>query len=389
MLADAVIIGAGASGLICAIEAGKRGKSVLVIDHAPKTACKIRISGGGACNFTNLRVSADDYISMNPHFCKSALSRYTPNDIISFMRRSGISFHEKESGRLFCDRPASAVVQALETECRNAGVDIRVNCPVTHVAKEGDFFIITTRQGVHSARSLVVATGGLSWPKIGASDLGMRIAAQFGIRVIPPKPGLVPLIVPRKERGFFNDLSGISFPAAVRCGPASFRGSVLFTHRGLSGPAILQASSYWNPGEALFLDLLPDVDAHELLLQNHHSRKELQNLLSQYLPSRFIRAWCEKYLKSRPLCRFTEKELEEAAGMLGAWQVIPAATEGYDVAEVTVGGIDTNEVSSKTMESKKISGLYFTGEVLDVTGHLGGYNLHWAWASGHAAGQYV
>ncbi|NJD55459.1 MAG: NAD(P)/FAD-dependent oxidoreductase [Nitrospirae bacterium] len=388
MRADAIIIGAGASGLICAIEAGKRRRSVLVIDHAPKTAGKIRVSGGGACNFTNRRVSADDYISMNPHFCKSALSRYTPNDIMTFMRRSGISFHEKESGRLFCDTPASAVVQALETECRNAGVDIRVNCPVTHIAKNGDF-IITTRQGMHSARSLVVATGGLSWPKIGASDMGMKIAAQFGIRVVPPKPGLVPLIVSRKERSFFRDLSGISFSATVSCGPASFRGSVLFTHRGLSGPAILQASSYWSPGDALSLDLLPDIDAHELLLQNRQTRKELQNFLSQYLPSRFIRAWCEKYLTSRPLCRFTEKELEETARRLCSWQVLPAGTEGYDVAEVTVGGIDTNEVSSKTMESKKIPGLYFTGEVLDVTGHLGGYNLHWAWASGHAAGQHV
>ncbi|HYQ47572.1 MAG TPA: aminoacetone oxidase family FAD-binding enzyme, partial [Thermodesulfovibrionales bacterium] len=337
MHADVIIIGAGASGLICAIEAGKRGRTVLVIDHAPKTAAKIRISGGGACNFTNLRVSADDYISMNPHFCKSALSRYTPNDIISSMQRAGIPFHEKEDGRLFCDAPASRVVQAVESECRSRGVDIRLNCPVTRITKEGDF-IIATRQGVHSSRSLVIATGGLSWPKIGASGLGMSIAAQFGIRVVPAKPGLVPLIVSRKDRGFFKDLSGISFPASVSCGTASFRGSVLFTHRGLSGPAILQASSYWNPGNAIFLNLLPGIDAHNLLLQNRRSKKVIGNFLSQYLPSRFIRAWCDRYLQQAPLCRLTEKELEEAACKIGSWQVMPAGTEGYDVAEVTVGG---------------------------------------------------
>jgi hypothetical protein len=388
MRKDVIIIGAGASGLICAIEAGKRGRSVLVIDHASNIGSKIRVSGGGRCNFTNLHVSADNYISRNRHFCKSALSRYTPDDIISLFHKHKISFHEKESGQLFCDASSSAVIKLLETECRNAGVEVQLNCPVGKTIKDKDF-IITTKKGLYHAHSLVIATGGLSWAKIGASNLGFRIAEQFGISVIPRKPGLVPLTFPPKDREFIKDLSGISCNAEVSCGSASFRGSVLFTHRGMSGPAILQASSYWNKGDTLSLDLMPDADAYELLLQNRQSRKEIQNLLSHYLPARFIQEWCRKYLSTKPLCQFTEKELEEAARKLHAWEIKPSGTEGYDAAEVTVGGIDTHEVSSKTMESKKISGLYFIGEVLDVTGHLGGYNLHWAWASGHAAGHYV
>jgi len=388
MRKDVIIIGAGASGLICAGEAGKRGRSVLVVDHAPKTGSKIRISGGGKCNVTNLYMSEDNYISRNPHFCKSALSRFTPNDVISLLKKHKISLHEKESGQLFCDTSASSVVKLLEAECRNTGVEISLNCPVVEIRKDGDF-VITTQNGVYRARSLVIATGGLSWPKIGASDLGFRIAEQFGINRIPPRPGLVPLIISSKERGFFKDLSGISFNAAVSRGSISFSGSVLFTHRGLSGPAVLQISSYWDKGDILCVDLLPGTDTLDLLQSNRRSRKEMHTLLSRFLPSRFIHAWCGKYLQTKPLCQFTEKELLEAARKLRAWQIEPAGTEGYVSAEVTVGGIDTHEVSSKTMESKKIPGLFFTGEVLDVTGHLGGYNLHWAWASGHAAGQYV
>jgi len=388
MRKDVLIIGAGASGLICAIEAGKRGRSVLVVDHAPKTGSKILVSGGGKCNVTNLHISADNYISRNPHFCKSALSRFTPNDVISLLKKHKIFLHEKESGQLFCDTSASSVVKLLEAECRNTGVEIRLNCPVVEIRKNGDF-VITTKKVLYHAHSLVIATGGLSWPKIGASNFGFRIAEQFGINRISPRPGLVPLVVSSKDREFFRDLSGMSFNAAVSCGSTSFTGSVLFTHRGMSGPAILQISSYWNKGDILSMDLLPGTDALGLLKSNRQSRKEMHTLLSRFLPSRFIQAWCRKYLQTKPLCQFSEKELLEAAQKLSAWQIEPAGTEGYDSAEVTVGGVDTHEVSSKTMESKKIPGLFFTGEVLDITGHLGGYNLHWAWASGHAAGQYV
>ena len=388
MRKDVLIIGAGASGLICAIEAGKRGRSVLVVDHAPKTGSKILVSGGGKCNVTNLHISADNYISRNPHFCKSALSRFTPNDVISLLKKHKIFLHEKESGQLFCDTSASSVVKLLEAECRNTGVEILLNCPVVEIRKNGDF-VITTKKVLYHTHSLVIATGGLSWPKIGASNFGFRIAEQFGINRISPRPGLVPLVVSSKDREFFRDLSGMSFNAAVSCGSTSFTGSVLFTHRGMSGPAILQISSYWNKGDILSMDLLPGTDALGLLKSNRQSRKEMHTLLSRFLPSRFIQAWCRKYLQTKPLCQFSEKELLEAAQKLSAWQIEPAGTEGYDSAEVTVGGVDTHEVSSKTMESKKIPGLFFTGEVLDITGHLGGYNLHWAWASGHAAGQYV
>jgi len=388
MRKDVVIIGAGASGLSCAIEAGRRNRSVVIIDHAPKTGSKIRISGGGRCNFTNRYVSADNYISRNRNFCKSALSRYTPHDIIALLAKHRISFHEKESGRLFCDSSSSAIISMLGRECRDAGVEIRLNCPVSALHKDGDF-VITTKDGQYRSRSLVIATGGLSWPKTGASDFGFRIAEQFEITVIPHRPGLVPLVFSGKDRELCQSLSGISCNAEVSSASASFRGSILFTHRGMSGPAILQASSYWNAGDMLSIDLLPDIDAYELLLHNRKSRKEIQNFLSLFLPSRFIQAWCREYLQIKPLCQFTDKELREAGHKLRCWQVRPSGTEGYDVAEVTVGGIDTNELSSRNMEAKKVPGLFFTGEVLDVTGHLGGYNLHWAWASGRAAGQHV
>jgi len=388
MRKDVVIIGAGASGLICAIEAGRRNRSVVILDHAPKAGSKIRVSGGGKCNFTNRHVAADNYISRNRHFCKSALSQYTPDDFIALLARHRISFHEKESGQLFCDASSSAIISMLGKECRKAGVEIRLHCPVSTIHKDGDF-VITTKDGQYRSRSLVIATGGLSWPKTGASDFGFRIAEQFNISLIPRRPGLVPLVFSAKDREFCQSLSGISCNAEVSCASVSFRGSILLTHRGMSGPAMLQVSSYWNAGDMLSIDLLPDMDAHELLLQHRKSRKEIQNLLSLYLPSRFIQAWCRKYLQTKPLCQFTEKELREAGHKLHSWQIRPCGTEGYDVAEVTVGGIDTNELSSRTMETKKVPGLFFIGEVLDVTGHLGGYNLHWAWASGHAAGQHV
>ncbi len=385
---DVIIIGAGASGLICAIEAGKRGRTVLVLDHSQKIGSKIRISGGGRCNFTNLHITPEHYISQNPHFCKSALSRYTPEDFVSLLRKHRISFHEKESGQLFCDATSSEIIVMLRSECEKAGVEFLLGCSVKEITNNG-LFSVATNRGTFQARSLVIATGGLSYPKLGATDFGLRIAEQFKINVISPRPGLVPLTLAGKELEVFRELSGVSVNAMVASNRASFQGSLLFTHRGLSGPAILQISSYWNHGELLSIDLLPGVNAYDLLLENRQSRKEIKTLLSQYLPSRFTQAWCKHYLQTKPVCQFTEKELQDAADKLKAWQVKPSGTEGYGAAEVTVGGIDTNEVSSKTMEAKKVPGLYFIGEVFDVTGQLGGYNLHWAWASGHAAGQYV
>jgi predicted Rossmann fold flavoprotein len=388
MQKDVIIIGAGASGLICAIEAGKRGRSVLILDHSQKIGTKIRISGGGRCNFTNLHVSSEHYISHNPHFCKSALSRFTPDDFISLLRKHKIYFHEKEAGQLFCDAASAEIIVMLKAECEKAGAEILLGCSVKKIGNSG-FFSVTTDKGTFQSRSLVIATGGLSYSKLGASDFGLRIAEQFKINVVAPKPGLVPLTLSQKELAIFKELSGVSINAEVASNRASFRGSVLFTHRGLSGPAILQISSYWDHGDLLSIDLLPGVNAYDLLLANKQSRKEIKTLLSQYLPSRFTQVWCNHYLKTKPVCQFTEEELRDAADKLKAWQIKPSGTEGYGAAEVTVGGIDTNEVSSKTMEAKKVPGLYFIGEVFDVTGQLGGYNLHWAWASGHAAGQYV
>ncbi len=388
MQKDVIIIGAGASGLICAMEAGRRGRSVLVIDHSQKIGSKIRISGGGRCNFTNLHVSADHYISENPHFCKSALSRYRPEDFISLLRKHKISFHEKEAGQLFCDATSAEIIVMLRTECEKADAEFLLGCSVNKIMKD-NLFSVETNRGVFQTGSLVIATGGLSYPKLGASDLGLRIAKQFSISVISPRPGLVPLTLSSKELEVFRELSGVSINAEVSANKTSFKGSLLFTHRGLSGPAILQISSYWNRGDVISIDLLPGMNAHDLLLENRQSRKEIKTLLSQYLPSRFTHAWCSNYLQTKPVCQFNEKELREAAEKLNAWQVKPSGTEGYAAAEVTVGGIDTTEVSSKTMEAKKVPGLYFIGEALDVTGQLGGFNLHWAWASGHAAGQYA
>jgi predicted Rossmann fold flavoprotein len=388
MQKDVVIIGAGASGLFCAAEAGKRGKSVLLLDHAQKIGSKIRVSGGGKCNFTNLYISSEHYISQNPHFCKSALSRYSPEDFLSLLRKHKISFHEKEEGQLFCDATSSGIIETLRAECEKTDAEFLLGCSVINIT-HNDLFIVTTDRGVFQSRSLVIATGGLSYPKLGASDFGIRIAEQFRINVIEPRPGLVPLTFGAKEWNIFNVLSGVAIFAEVSSNRASFRGRILFTHRGLSGPPILQISSYWNKGETLSVNLLPGINVYELLRSNRQSKKEIRTLLSQFLPSRFSRVWCASYLQPRPICQFTDKELRDAAEKLLAWQVKPSGSEGYGAAEVTVGGIDTNELSSKTMETKKAPGLYVIGELLDVTGQLGGYNLHWAWASGYAAGRNV
>jgi predicted Rossmann fold flavoprotein len=385
---DVVVIGAGAAGLMCSIEAGKRNRSVLVLDHMRTIGKKIRVSGGGRCNFTNIYLRPDNYLSANSHFCKSAIARFTPNDFISMVEKHGIAYHEKENGQLFCRNTSGDIVRMLSVECRNAGVEIRVNCRIGSIAK-ADHFRISTDSARIDAAALVIATGGLSYPALGATDMGFRAARRFGLKITQLKPALVPFVFSRHDQKLFDALSGVSFNAEVNCRGKRFRGEILFTHRGLSGPAILQGSSYWDCGEDIAIDLMPEKDAYALFTAKRKSRIELSNLLSEYLPRRFSRTWCELYAPSRPLCQYTEKELKDIAYQMHHLTIRPEGTEGYGNAEVTAGGVDTGELSSKTMEAKKVSGLYFAGEVIDVTGQLGGYNLQWAWSSGFVAGQYA
>ena len=385
---DVIIIGAGAAGLMCAIEAGRRGRRVLVIEHADRVGKKIAISGGGRCNFTNLNTTAENFISANPNFCKSALARYTPLDFISLVERHGIRYHEKKLGQLFCDGSSREIIEMLLSECAAARVEIRLSCRVNEVTKDSTF-VVETNQGRFESSSLVIATGGLSIPPIGATDFGYRLARQFGLRVRETRPALVPLTFMGNKLEEMRALSGVSLDALVNCNEAEFRENILLTHRGLSGPAILQVSSYWRRGDAIVVNLLPDIDAQEILLARHEQSLELDNLLAQFLPRRFARVWCELYAPSRPMKSYTAKELESIAQRLQSWRLVPDGTEGYKKAEVTVGGVDTEELSSKTMEAPRVGGLYFIGEVVDVTGWLGGYNFQWAWASGFVAGQFV
>lgn len=385
---DVIVIGAGASGLMCAWEAARRGRSVLVLDHAGRIGKKILVSGGGCCNFTNRVVTAGHYISGNRHFCKSALSRFSSEDFCAFMKRHRISYGEREDGQLFCTGSAAQIVAALQEECDRAGVAIALNHTVTAIEKT-DRFVVRSQGREYAGGALVVATGGVSWPHLGATDLGFRIARQFGLRVVPPRPGLVPLVFSEDMRQRYSCLSGVSLVAVVRCRRQEFRGSVLFTHRGLSGPAILQISLVWLPGDEILIDLFPDADTHALLREHRHTKTALPNLLARFLPKRFAAVWCAEQALSRPLNSYSDKELAGIAGLLHAWTVVPAGTEGFKKAEVTIGGVDTDELSSKTLEAKTVPGLYFVGEVVDVTGHLGGYNLQWAWSSGWAAGQVV
>lgn len=385
---DVIIIGAGAAGMMCAAQAGQRGRSVLLLDHASKLAEKIRISGGGRCNFTNLELAPDNYLSRNPHFCRSALARFTPQDFLALIQKAGIAWHEREHRQLFCDDSAQQIIDMLKQACDAADVTWRMNCQVQSVSKD-DGFSVATEQGTFHSTSLVIATGGLSIPKIGASPFGYRVAEQFGLKVVPVRPGLVPLTFQPADFAPFADLSGISLDAVVRCGDAQFREAVLVTHRGLSGPAILQISNYWQPGESIGIDLLPDLDAEALLLEHARDTALLSTLLAHHLPKRFVQAWCELHAPAKPMNQYSAKELKAIAARLHDWRITPSGTLGYKKAEVTLGGIDTDELSSKTMESKKVPGLYFIGEVVDVTGWLGGFNFQWAWASGVAAGQFV
>ncbi len=387
---DVIIIGAGASGMTCAIECGKRGRSVLVLDHARKPGEKIRISGGGSCNFTNINTSHANYISNNSHFCKSALSRFTPADFIALLEKHSVKYEEREHGELFCARSSEDITRMLEKECNDAGVNIMLNCHILSVKKE-EQFIVSTEHGIFESESLVIATGGVSYPQTGASGLGYKIAREFGLKVTELKPALVPFIFSPKDLKIFGELSGISIDAAIKCSKMEFRGSILFTHRGLSGPAILQISSYWKEGDTIVIDLLPDIDIYGIFIarQISKSKIDMHNLLSEFLPSRFAKIWCALNFQSKPVNQYNEKELRAIAHKVHNWELKPDSTEDFKTAEVTLGGIDTNELSSKTMESGKVKGLYFTGEVIDVTGQLGGYNLQWAWSCGFVAGQYA
>jgi predicted Rossmann fold flavoprotein len=385
---DVVIIGAGASGLMCAIECGKRGRSVTVLDHASRIGSKVLASGGGRSNFSNADAASEHYVSRNRHFCKSALAGFSPADFIAMLRKHDIAYHEEDNGRFFLDHSSRDIVGMLWKECDAAGVDIRLNCRIAGIGKE-DSFIVKTTQGPFLCASLVVATGGLSFPELGATGIGQRIARQFGLEVTPLSPGLVPFTFGAGDLELLGQLSGISVDAEIRCAKRRFRGNILFTHRGLSGPAILQISLYWRKGESIIIDLVPERDIMALFVERHQSRMELKTFLSGFFPKRFSELWCRLHCGSRPLHSYSLKELREIAHRLHNWELLPQGTGGYKQAEVTVGGVDTAELSSRTMEATKVPGLYFIGEVVDVTGQLGGFNLHWAWASGYAAGRYA
>ena len=383
---DVIIIGAGAAGLLCAIEAGKRGRKVLVVEHNAQIGRKILVSGGGRCNFTNTNVRPENFISKNPHFCKSALARYTPQNFLELVKQHKIAFYEKKLGQLFCKESSRQIVEMLLLECEKAKVEIQLDCSVRNVKKSVDFEIETTR-GKFTSESLVIATGGLSFPKIGASDFGYKIARQFGLKIVETQPSLVPLIFANGKS--FTKLAGISVDSLVSCGKISFRENILFTHRGLSGPAILQISNYWRKEKFVSIDLLPTENALEIFEKNNSSKQNLDNFLSRLLPNRFAEIFTAQQFSNKPLNQLNKKESEQIAETINNWQVKFDETEGYHKAEVTLGGIDTDELSSQTMEAKRVKNLYFIGEIVDVTGWLGGYNFQWAWSSGFAAGQFA
>jgi predicted Rossmann fold flavoprotein len=383
---DVIVLGGGAAGMFCAMTAAGRGRSVLLLEHNETPGRKIEISGGGRCNFTNIHASPENYISGNKDFCRSALARFTPGDFLSLVESRGIPYHEKKLGQQFCDGSSRQIIAMLSDECEATGVTTLCGCGVEHVEKTGDGFTVATSRGILKSRTLVVATGGLSFPKLGASDLGYRIARQFGIGVTHLRPGLVPLTHTPADKEFFACLAGISLPVRVEKGGRRFEEAMLFTHRGVSGPAILQISSYWKEGEELSFDLLPAPGAHEEVIEARASGSTPLQVLSRRWPRRFAEAWCERHAPRRPLARCSKVEIESFQENLRAWKPSFAGTEGYPKAEVTLGGVDTGELSSTSMEARSVPGLYFIGEVVDVTGWLGGYNFQWAWASAHAAG---
>jgi predicted Rossmann fold flavoprotein len=381
---DVLILGAGAAGLMCAIEAGKRGRRVAVLEGSERAGKKILISGGGRCNFTNIHCTPDSFISANPHFAKSALARYTPSDFIALVEKHRIRYHEKTLGQLFCDRSSQDILTMLETECRAAGARILVNVSIDELLEAGEFVVRAGENGFRAPR-LVIATGGLSIPKMGATSFGYDIARQFGLAICEPRPALVPLVLSPEDRDRYCDLAGISLEVGAECQGQSFREKMLFTHRGISGPSILQISSYWKPGHPIHVDLAPGRAVTRSLRQPRSPRNLTlaKSALQQALPSRFATRWLELHDPKN----WTNVAIDQLEDQLHRWTITPAGTEGFAKAEVTAGGVDTNELSAKTMESKKVPGLFFIGEVADVTGHLGGFNFQWAWASGAAAGR--
>lgn len=388
---EVVIIGAGAAGLMCAFSAAARGRKVMLIDHANKAGKKILMSGGGRCNFTNMYTEPGNFLSQNPHFCKSALARYTQWDFIAMVAKHGVPYHEKKLGQLFCDNKSSDILEMLLNECEQAGVSLHLDTSVQQIDKLDSGYRLQTTLGQLDCQSLVVATGGLSIPTLGATGFGYQIAKQFDHTLLPTRAGLVPFTITDQLKALCSELSGTSVDCLVSCNSQSFRENILFTHRGLSGPAILQISSFWEPGDSVEINLLPDHDALQWLQgqQAERPNSELKTLLGELFTKKMANLISEHWFVSKPMKQYTPAELAEVASRLSAWHVVPAGTEGYRTAEVTLGGVDTREVSSKTMESLKSPGLYFIGEVLDVSGHLGGFNFQWAWASGYAAAQFV
>lgn len=394
MFFDVIIIGAGAAGMMCGAFAGRRGRKVLILDHAREPGQKIAISGGGHCNFTNLHAGTDSYVSNNPHFCISALSRFTPADMIALVQKYRISFHEKKDGQLFCDGSAKRIVDLLVKECRDAGAGFKLNCDVSSIrpiAEQTGRFEIHEGSDIHICDSLVIATGGLASPKIGATPLGYKVARQFGLSIIDTAPALVPFALSRQLMHDLRSLTGVSTQASVACHHMIFSDSILITHDGLSGPAILQASLYWRLGDSLVINLVPNIDLYTLLIDKKRSGTgtELKTVLSGHIPKRLVERFCDLYFPSRAIKELSDEDIRTFCNLIQHWEITPGWTLGFDKAEVTRGGIDTNDLSSKTMEAKRTPGLFFIGEVVDVTGQLGGYNLHWAWASGAAAGEFA
>ena len=389
---DVIIIGAGAAGLMCALTAARRGRRVQLLDHANKPGKKILMSGGGRCNFTNMYSEPANFLSQNPHFCKSALARYTQWDFIELVAKHAVPYHEKKLGQLFCDNKSSDILDMLLAECDSAGAQLRMDTRIEQIEKTEDGYWLETSAGPWRCQSLVIATGGLSIPTLGATGFGYQVARQFGHSVLPTRAGLVPFTITEPQlKALCGELSGTSLDCVASCNGTSFRENLLFTHRGLSGPAILQVSSFWEAGDTVEINLLPDHDALSWLQQQQSERpnSELKTLLGELFTRKMANLLAEQWFVSKPMKQYTPAELAQVAEKLSAWQVVPAGTEGYRTAEVTLGGVDTREVSSKTMESLKSPGLYFIGEVVDVSGHLGGFNFQWAWASANAAAQFV